>query len=188
MGPKRGRQSTGGDQKKRSSESSAFSASQLFASQLFEETVELSVEDGSSKDADKFASFIIDMLPIEVLETLKNMAGYDDDTAVVVVSTDRTRSSGGASDDDYHVKDVGFLHEVWMERFFVAPLEDNDALGLTSTENNTYECELCDRIISTTRHHVYPKETHIWLQSRDPMHYTDTILRTTINLCRMCHR
>ena len=40
MGPKRGRQGTG-DQKKRSAESPAFTASQLFASQLFEETIEV---------------------------------------------------------------------------------------------------------------------------------------------------
>ena len=147
---------------------------------MFEETIELAVEDGSSNDADRFASFIIDMLPSEVLETLKNMAGYDDDDAK---TTAMLRGGGGG---EYHVKDVGFLHEVWMERFYIAPLDDNDTQ--TSLEINTYECELCDRIISTTRHHVYPKETHTWLQSRDPIHYTDTTLRTTINLCRMCHR
>ena len=117
------------------------------------------------------------MLPIEVLEALKHMAGYDDnDTAVVV---DKSRSS-----DAYHANDVGFMHEVWMERFYIAPVEDNETV---STLTN-YECELCDRVISTTRHHVYPKETHLWLQSRDPMQYTDRILSTTINLCRMCHR
>ena len=178
---KRG-QKVPGDTKKRSAP--AFTASQLFASQLFEETVELAVEDGSSNDADRFTSFIIDMLPSEVLETLKDMAGHDDDTkeaTVVVGPTDRTRSG-------YHFQDVGFLHEVWMERFYVAPLEDNDGTSPEINNWSSYECELCDRVITTTFHHVYPKETHTWLRSRDPMRYTDMVLRTTINLCRMCHR
>ena len=139
------------------------------------------MEDGSSNDVNQFASFVIDMLPIEVLESLKHMAGYDDDTAVIIGS-DSTRSNGA-----YHSKDVGFLHEVWMERFYIAPVEDQDAFS-SSSEFHSYECELCDRVISTTRHHVYPKETHIWIQSRDPAQYTDRILGTTINLCRMCHR
>lgn len=179
MGPKR-RKKVDGNPKKQSTESLAIAATQLFASQLFEETVDLAVEEGSSDDVDRFASFIIDMLPNEVLETLKNMAGYD--------SIDSTNRTSHLSSDvvTYDVQDVGFLHEVWMERFYVAPVEDNDTL--TSPEISAYECELCDRIISTTRHHVYPKETHTWLQSRDPIHYSDTILRTTINLCRMCHR
>ena len=148
------------------------------------------MEDGSSNYVDQFASFVIDMLPIEVLETLKHMAGYDDNSAVVIDSSsmDKTRSNGGPGGDvAYHANDVGFLKEVWMERFYIAPVEDQDALS-SSSEFNSYECELCDRVISTTRHHVYPKETHVWLQSRDPAHYTDRILGTTINLCRMCHR
>ena len=143
------------------------------------------MEDGSSNDVERFASFVIDMLPMEVLETLKHIAGYDDDTAVVVGSTDKTRLNGGC--DIYHAKDVGFLHEIWMERFYIPPVEDQDAFSSLS-EIHSYECELCDRVISTTRHHLYPKETHVWLQSRDPMQYTDRTLGTTINLCRMCHR
>jgi hypothetical protein len=165
-----------------SSSTAAADTATALASQLLDDTISLAVEDNATADAATFAAFIVDMLPPEVLETLKAVAGFDVDDVEPPSSSHSTSSSSTVN-----VQDLAFLSEVWAERVAPddpLPGDDGDGGG-ASSPCSSYECELCDRVIQTTRHHLHPRETHAWLQTRDPAHYTDTLLGTTINLCRM---
>ena len=150
------------------------------ASQLFEETIALAEEEGNAKDASTFASFIVDMLPSDVLETLKAVAGFSDDDA----SLQQTAATTSSAASSLNSQDLAFLTDIWSSRFNDEPQQDEK---YSSSLPNNYCCELCDRRIQTTRHHVYPRECHSWLQARDPSNFTDRLLGTTINLCTMCH-
>jgi hypothetical protein len=165
-----------------SSSTAAADTATALASQLLDDTISLAVEDDATADAATFAAFIVDMLPPEVLETLKAVAGFDVDD-VEPPSPSHSTSSSSSSSSTVNAQDLAFLSEVWAER--VAPDDPLPGGGGASTLCSSYECELCDRVIQTTRHHLHPRETHAWLQTRDPAHYTDTLLGTTVNLCRM---
>lgn len=144
----------------------------IIASQLFEETIDCAVDDGNTNDAATFAAFVMDMLPPDVLETLKQVAGFELDSHGDATVQPVTPSSFSGA-----IHDWTFLTDVWHERFYI---EDNDTSATESSSSSDYECELCDRVIQTTRHHLYPRETHSWLQSRDPIHYTDIRMGTTM--------
>ena len=47
------------------------------------------------------------------------------------------------------------------------------------------ECELCEREMPLTKHHVYPKDEHKRLFKKKLR--TREELATTINICRQCH-
>jgi len=178
--PTRARKSSKAPAASTSSTAAADTATAL-ASQLLDDTISLAVEDNATADAATFAAFIVDMLPPEVLETLKAVAGFDVDD----VEPPSPSHSTSSSSSPVNAQDLAFWSEVWAER--VAPddpLPGDDGGGASSL-CSSYECELCDRVIQTTRHHLHPRETHAWLQNRDPAHYTDTLLGTTVNLCRM---
>jgi hypothetical protein len=166
-----------------SSSTAAADTATALASQLLDDTISLAVEDNATADAATFAAFIVDMLPPEVLETLKAVAGFDVDD----VEPPSPSHSTSSSSSTVNAQDLAFLSEVWAERVAPddpLPGDDGDGGGALSP-STSYECELCDRVIQTTRHHLHPRETHAWLQTRDPAHYTDTLLGTTVNLCRM---
>ena len=47
------------------------------------------------------------------------------------------------------------------------------------------ECELCERLIPITRHHVHPKMVHNWCEQH--LGKTKKELHHTIGICRPCH-
>ena len=55
---------------------------------LFEDTIALAVEDGSSRDSSSFVSYMQEMLPLEVMHSLENLSGSS-----------------------------SVLEDIWMERF-----------------------------------------------------------------------
>lgn len=157
------------------------------ASQLFEETAELAEEEDAISNAEQFAIFIVEMIPADILDELKVLAGITgDDRSADGEGDSENKStysySKGAALDPSTFR---FLEDIWSERFEVQPV--NTEKTDWERETNSFECELCDRVIQTTRHHVYPKEAHEWLRKRDESRYNTTELRKTIALCRMCH-
>ena len=158
------------------------------ASQLFEDTIELAQEEDAVKDAKQFAMFIVEMIPEDILNELKVLAGISNFDRI----DDGNEGGNSASvapesflDSTLDRTTFLFLEDIWAERFR-EKLDDSDK-GDWDRDTNSFECELCDRFIQTTRHHVYPKETHDWLRKRDESHYCTAELRKTIALCRMCH-
>lgn len=67
-----------------------------------------------------------------------------------------------------------FLEDMWNERFGI--VEEN--------EEDDGACQICERVVRRTRHHVFPRETHKNLKKRG---YDTASLSTTIAICRMCH-
>ena len=152
------------------------------ASQLFEETIDCAVDDDCTIDAATFATFVVDMLPPDVLETLKQVAGFEpdsvgDESAATATTDTRTGQIGPSSSFPGTVHDWSFLSDIWHERFHV---EVDATSSADARGTSDYECELCERVIQTTRHHLYPRETHSWLQTRDLAHYTDVRLGSTM--------
>ena len=155
------------------------------ASQLFEETIELAEEDGAVGDAETFAQFIVDMIPTDMLNELKVLAGITGDERENEDDEIAGKSSSFNNESTLDPSTFRFLEDIWAERFQDKP-DDTDKADW-DRETNSFECELCDRFIQTTRHHVYPKETHDWLRKRNESKYNSNELRKTIALCRMCH-
>jgi hypothetical protein len=127
-----------------------------------------------------------------MLNELKLLAGITGDDKEHEEDSSAGNNSGRSSSSSSYNKESAldpstfrFLEDIWAERFEVKP-EDTERADW-DRETNSFECELCDRFIQTTRHHVYPKETHDWLRKRDEGKYTSNELRKTIALCRMCH-
>ena len=156
------------------------------ASQLFEETIQLAEEEGAVSDSAVFARFIVEMIPVEMLDDLKALAGVgDNDRSTSSPIIDAVNSKNFLISSTIDASTFHFLEDVWSERFEEGTLESD--IENVEHETNSYYCELCDRIIQTTRHHVYPKETHDWLRKKNESVYNVSELRKTIALCRMCH-
>ena len=156
------------------------------ASQLFEETIELAEEEDAISDAEQFAQFIVDMIPADLLNELKVLAGIcGDDNDPAESNTLSKQPSPFIKGSALDPSTFRFLEDIWSERF-QKEVEDTERADW-DRETNSFECELCDRFIQTTRHHLYPKETHDWLTKKNDSRYTTNELRKTIALCRMCH-
>ena len=175
--------------KHKNAKKSAESAADIdITSQLFEDTIQLAEEEDAVKDAKQFATFIVDMIPEDILNELKVLAGISNFDRIddKYDGGDSTLPSESFLDSTLDRTTFLFLEDIWTERFFREKLEDTDKEDW-DRETNSFECELCDRFIQTTRHHVYPRETHDWLRKRNESHYCTSELRKTIALCRMCH-
>ena len=156
------------------------------ASQLFEETIQLAEEEDAISDSAIFARFIVEMIPVEMLDDLKALAGVgDNDRSTSSPTNDTAGNKNFLFSNAVDASTFRFLEDVWLERFEERTLESD--IENVEHETNSYDCELCDRIIQTTRHHVYPKETHDWLRKKNESFYNVSELRKTIALCRMCH-
>lgn len=156
------------------------------ASQLFEETIQLAEEEDAISDSAIFARFIVEMIPVEMLDDLKALAGVgDNDKSTSSPTIDTAGNKNFLISSAVDASTFRFLEDVWLERFEERTLESD--IENVEHETNSYDCELCDRIIQTTRHHVYPKETHDWLRKKNESFYNVSELRKTIALCRMCH-
>lgn len=156
------------------------------ASQLFEETIQLAEEEAAVGDSAIFAKFIVEMIPEDMLDELKALAGVGDNDRSTNDSTpDSINGNNSLTNGAVDASTFRFLEDVWSERFEEGTLESD--IENFEHETNSYDCELCDRIIQTTRHHVYPKETHDWLRKKNESVYNVSELRKTIALCRMCH-
>lgn len=156
------------------------------ANQLFEETVELAEEEDAIKDAEEFAQFVVNMIPVDLLNELKVLAGIcTDDKDLEGSNLPSKLSSSYNHGSTLDASTFRFLEDIWTERF-QKEIEDTERADW-DRETNSFECELCDRFIQTTRHHLYPKETHDWLTKKNESKYTTNELRKTIALCRMCH-
>lgn len=155
------------------------------ASELFEETIELAEEEDAVGDVKTFATFIVDMIPTEILDELKILAGITNDEITEEIGRSTSSSSSSRMVSALDPTTFRFLEDVWCERYEEKVVEDDKAEW--DRETNSFECELCERQIQTTRHHVYPKETHDWLRKKNESHYSVMELRKTIALCRMCH-
>jgi Zn finger protein HypA/HybF involved in hydrogenase expression len=155
------------------------------ASELFEETIELAEEENAVSDAKTFATFIVDMIPTEILDELKILAGITSDEITEEIGRSTSSSSSSRMVSALDPSTFRFLEDIWCERYEEKVVEDDKAEW--DRETNSFECELCDRLIQTTRHHVYPKETHDWLRKKNESLYSTMELRKTIALCRMCH-
>lgn len=155
------------------------------ASELFEETIELAEEEDAVGDVKTFATFIVEMIPTEILDELKILAGITNDEITEEVGRSTSSSSSSRAVSALDPSTFRFLEDVWCERYEEKVVEDDKTEW--DRETNSFECELCERQIQTTRHHVYPKETHDWLRKKDESHYSIMELRKTIALCRMCH-
>lgn len=132
-----------------------------YVGELFEETVSLALEaDGALDSGETFASFVREYLPDDILETLRELTCGDND-----------------GDQD------AFLLDVYEERFKEEEEEEEDpAFGIKASTC----CEICEREVKLTRHHVYPREEHKRLMKRKGM--AKKLLSTTIGICSMCHQ
>jgi hypothetical protein len=120
--------------------------------EIFEETINLAVEEKANITESSFVSFMTDYLPPEVLDQ---------------INADLELS----------------LSDIWKDRFEII----EHVIGNEEISYDDGCCELCERYVSRTRHHLIPRELHKRLLARDSS-LTKEILSKTISICRMCHR
>lgn len=75
-----------------------------------------------------------------------------------------------------------FIEDIFQERF--SKIDDNDNDDYDHDNKRIVNCQLCERFVKLTRHHVYPKETHKSCLKRG---IAERDLLTTIAICKMCH-
>jgi hypothetical protein len=135
--------------------------------ELLEETITLSIEDGSTtKSLTSFTDFIMEMLPPNVLSELETIAG-------------------GPS----------FIEDIWEERFAPKMTMSSAATSNEDMDEDVEfigekDCLICERSgLRLTRHHVYPREVHHQLLKKwkTTKAHADVDLNETIIICRMCH-
>ena len=57
----------------------------------------------------------------------------------------------------------------------------------SSFSSSSGQCEMCQRTLKLTRHHLIPRTTHSRLRTKDPEHYTRELLNKVALVCRPCH-
>lgn len=77
--------------------------------------------------------------------------------------------------------DESFLEDIWHERFEVHTCDDDDP-GVCFLLHKC--CQICERSVRLTEHHLYPRETHKTLLKRG---HDKSVISQTISICRMCH-
>ena len=134
-------------------------------SDLFEEVLSLYTEEiennhNNDKSYNSFKEYIEQMLPPDVLDYIQNITGADDT----------------------------FLEDIYNERFLKS-IDNNKNDDNESNDNTnkypTRHCEICERYVSLTEHHLIPKETHRTMLKKGL--YTKDTLSITISICRLCH-
>lgn len=104
----------------------------------------------------------------QAVGTLESFTAFINDMLPLDVLQALEEVNGG---DDY-------LADLWRERYEEQEEQDEG----DTMEDGT--CQICERQVRLTRHHVFPREVHRSLkkqgcEARD--------LSTTIAICRMCH-
>lgn len=84
---------------------------------------------------------------------------------------ERIESSIGAS-----------LSDIWKDRYEIV-VSSSGTLSEASIDIDDGTCEICERFVSRTKHHLIPKEMHRGLLGR----FDREELGKTVNICRMCH-
>jgi hypothetical protein len=74
-----------------------------------------------------------------------------------------------------------FIDDIYCERFATKNDDSDDDVNDNKTNFN---CQICERYVKLTRHHVYPRETHKTCLKRG---IDTTELNKTISICKMCH-
>jgi hypothetical protein len=130
------------------------------ATQLLEETLSFIEEDEPEilKSFKSFRRYMEGMLPSDIMNQLQMIYGEDEDDA----GGERTNS---------------FLELIYNDRYVKEDEQEIDEI-----ENGL--CNICERQVKLTRHHVYPREIHKTLLKKG---YDAALLNNTISICRMCH-
>ncbi len=134
---------------------------EVLVNQLFEEILSLAEEEPSTIETyEHFKQFMEEMLPPDILNQLQVIHGEDEE--------DSENSNT-------------FLQFIFEDRYGPDNTEEDD---FTRDELATGVCNICERYVRLTRHHVYPREIHKALIKKG---YDIALLNNTVNICRMCH-
>jgi len=84
--------------------------------------------------------------------------------------------NGGVGHSDFCCEVVGQLRG--LEQMLLDQMKEEEEEG---------GCEMCERFMPLTRHHLIPKRLHADYRKRDPHTYTQEYLNQTAGICRPCH-
>jgi hypothetical protein len=148
-----------GKRNKRDSPKDAVLSRRLaYLNELLEETFACAEEEGATDSLDGFKAFVEAMIPEDVLSTLSNEAH-------------------------------GSLEDLWDDRYAKEALEAEaeEDLSDVNSDHGIEDgcCELCDRELRLTRHHLIPREMHERVSRTRGT--PKEVLNRTAALCRMCH-
>jgi hypothetical protein len=141
-------------------------------SDLLEDTVLLAAEEGAAQACESFTEYISAALPPEMLLQLAELSGG--------ISEDRVEGEESASGDAAS----WFLQEIWTERYSPKATQDDEDASYGDDVPN--ECQVCERCVKLTRHHLFPREMHKFCIKRN-VAAAEELERRVLHCCRLCH-
>lgn len=86
--------------------------------------------------------------------------------------------------------DSAFLEDIWNEKYRKdqedeenEEFHESDEINTSSFDSNRC-CQVCERQVKLTRHHLIPRQTHKAMLKKG---ITKETLNQTIPICRLCH-
>ena len=140
--------------------------------ELLSDTVDLAMEEGATDNADSFVDFVVACIPLELLNELLDITGG-------------SSSGGGDAEDreDPSRSVTAFLAAMWDETF--PPSNVIPAQQAADAPRSSRCCEVCERSVKLTRHHVYPRTTHKMCVKKGVA--VEPELSRIMSVCRLCH-
>jgi len=137
-------------------------------SELLEDTLLLAAEEGAADACATFTDYITAALPADMLQMLADLTGG--------------HAGEGAGEGDSSEGGAGwFLREIWEERY--APKVEEDGI---IEDDVPSECQVCERGVRLTRHHLFPREMHKFCLKRG-VATGEELERRVLHCCRLCH-
>ena len=130
---------------------------------LLEDTVMLACEEGHVESAASFCAYITDCIPPSLLNALAELTGGEEDG----------EQSGDAV--------IGYLTSLWEERY-APPTEEKEERSWGAPK----ECEVCERAVSLTRHHLFPRAVHKFCLKQN-LASPEELTHRLLYVCRLCH-
>jgi len=144
--------------------SDADAATDVTLHELLQDTVLLAAEEGAAASCATFVEYVCAVLPEEMLQRLAEVMG----------------GGGGREDGD---GTSWLLQEIWEERY--AP--DNTPQDSSDGDDGApLDCEVCERSVRLTRHHLFPREMHKFCIKRS-LASPQELERRVLHCCRLCH-
>ena len=130
---------------------------------LLQDTVLLAAEEGAVGSCAAFVEYISAALPPEVLQRLADVMG------------------GGGQEGEGSDGANWLLQEMWEEQYAAKDVQDGSDDDIAPSD-----CQVCERHVRLTRHHLFPREMHKFCLKRG-VATADQLERSVLHCCRLCH-
>jgi hypothetical protein len=128
--------------------------------ELLQDTALLAAQEGAAASCESFVDYISEALPTDMLQQLAQLMG-----------------AGSQEGDSVRC----LLQELWEDRYAPADEEAEE-----HCDDTPIHCQVCERCVPLTRHHLFPRETHKFCLKRK-LATAEELEHRVLLCCRLCH-